>query len=43
MPWVAARFDLLAAPILGYFLAVSELPLQAGIVQEESIDRDTAS
>ncbi|XP_017766784.1 PREDICTED: LOW QUALITY PROTEIN: 6-phosphofructo-2-kinase/fructose-2,6-bisphosphatase-like [Eufriesea mexicana] len=43
MPWVAAPFDLLAAPILGYCLAVSKLALQAGIFEEESIDRDTAA
>ncbi|XP_031845833.1 6-phosphofructo-2-kinase/fructose-2,6-bisphosphatase isoform X1 [Nomia melanderi] len=34
MPWVAACFDLLAAPILGYCLAVRKLALQAGILQE---------
>lgn len=34
MPWVAACLDLLAAPILGYCLAVRKLALQAGILQE---------
>lgn len=32
MPWVAACFDLLAAPILGYCLAVRKLALQASIL-----------
>lgn len=34
MPWVAACFDLLAAPILGYCLAVRNLALQAGVLHE---------
>lgn len=34
MPWVAACRDLLAAPLLGYCLAVRKLALQAGILQE---------
>ncbi|XP_060823762.1 6-phosphofructo-2-kinase/fructose-2,6-bisphosphatase-like isoform X2 [Bombus pascuorum] len=36
MPWVAACFDLLAAPILGYCLAVRKLALQAGFFHEET-------
>lgn len=36
MPWVAACLDLLAAPILGYCLAVRKLALQAGFFQEET-------
>ncbi|RLU24406.1 hypothetical protein DMN91_002495 [Ooceraea biroi] len=38
MPWVAACFDLLAAPLLGYCLAVRKLALQVGILQEKKID-----
>jgi hypothetical protein len=38
MPWVAACFDLLAAPLLGYCLALRKLALQAGILQERKID-----
>lgn len=38
MPWVAACFDLLAAPLLGYCLAVRKLALQVGILQERKID-----
>ncbi|CAK9812660.1 6-phosphofructo-2-kinase/fructose-2,6-bisphosphatase 1 [Anthophora plagiata] len=36
MPWIAAGFDLLAAPILGYCLAVRKLGLQAGILKQEN-------
>ncbi|XP_011635866.1 6-phosphofructo-2-kinase/fructose-2,6-bisphosphatase-like [Pogonomyrmex barbatus] len=35
MPWVAACFDLLAAPLLGYCLAIRKLALQAGLLQEK--------
>jgi len=38
MPWVAACFDLLAAPLLGYCLALRKLALQTGILQERKID-----
>ncbi|KMQ91229.1 6-phosphofructo-2-kinase [Lasius niger] len=38
MPWVAACFDLLAAPLLGYCLAIRKLALQAGILQERRSD-----
>ncbi|XP_050461906.1 6-phosphofructo-2-kinase/fructose-2,6-bisphosphatase-like isoform X1 [Cataglyphis hispanica] len=38
MPWVAACFDLLAAPLLGYCLAIRKLALQAGILQERRND-----
>lgn len=38
MPWVAACFDLLAAPLLGYCLAIRKLALQAGILQERGND-----
>lgn len=36
MPWAAACFDLLAAPIFGHCLSARELPLQAAILQEGS-------
>lgn len=36
MPWVAACFDLLATPLLGYCLAVRKLALQAGVLQEKT-------
>ena len=38
MPWVAACFELLATPLLGYCLAVRKLALQAGVLQEERND-----
>jgi len=38
MPWVAACFDLLATPLLGYCLAVRKLALQAGLLQEKRSD-----
>ncbi|KYQ54721.1 6-phosphofructo-2-kinase/fructose-2,6-biphosphatase [Trachymyrmex zeteki] len=38
MPWVAACFDLLATPLLGYCLAVRKLALQAGLLQEKKND-----
>ncbi|XP_033333436.2 6-phosphofructo-2-kinase/fructose-2,6-bisphosphatase isoform X1 [Megalopta genalis] len=38
MPWVAACIDLLAAPILGYCLAVRKLALQANLLQEGADD-----
>lgn len=38
MPWVAACFDLLAAPLLGYCLAIRKLALQAGVLQERRSD-----
>lgn len=38
MPWVAACFDLLAAPLLGYCLAIRKLALQTGILQERRSD-----
>ncbi|KYN04929.1 PREDICTED: 6-phosphofructo-2-kinase/fructose-2,6-bisphosphatase-like [Cyphomyrmex costatus] len=38
MPWVAACFDLLATPLLGYCLAVRKLALQAGLLQEKNND-----
>lgn len=38
MPWVAACFDLLAAPLLGYCLTIRKLALQAGLLQEKKGD-----
>lgn len=38
MPWVAACIDLLAAPILGYCIAVRKLALQANLLQEGTDD-----
>ncbi|KAL0113371.1 hypothetical protein PUN28_012503 [Cardiocondyla obscurior] len=46
MPWVAACFDLLAAPLLGYCLTIRKLALQAGLLQEKKSDlavRQTSS
>lgn len=36
MPWAAACFDLLAAPIFGHCLSARKLPFQAAILQEGS-------
>lgn len=38
MPWVAACFDLLATPLLGYCLTFRKLALQAGLLQEKKGD-----
>lgn len=38
MPWVVACFDLLAAPLLGYCLALRKLALQAGLLQDRKND-----
>jgi hypothetical protein len=38
MPWVAACFDLLATPLLGYCLAIRKLALQAGFLEEKKSD-----
>ncbi|XP_032685637.1 6-phosphofructo-2-kinase/fructose-2,6-bisphosphatase-like [Odontomachus brunneus] len=38
MPWVIACFDLLAAPLLGYCIALRKLALQAGVLQEKKTD-----
>lgn len=35
MPWVAACFDLLATPLLGYCLTIRKLALQVGLLQEK--------
>lgn len=34
MPWVTACLNLLAEPVLGYCLAVRNLALHAGVLQE---------